>query len=147
MSWQLVVDYLFVFSVIIIWFMLGYQFILFLLGFLYGYRAQRQRRALETAEIELPAISLMIPAHNEALVITATLEGMLALRPGQLALGRQAALPFFPGDATHLRRAGLAGHFEARLQNARAIGCAARHINGQAHALAHHRECLLREGQ
>jgi cellulose synthase/poly-beta-1,6-N-acetylglucosamine synthase-like glycosyltransferase len=79
MSWQLAVDYLFVFCVIIIWFMLGYQFILFLLGFLYGFRAQRQRRQLEQQSIELPAISLMIPAHNEGIVITQTLDAMLEL--------------------------------------------------------------------
>ena len=87
MSWQLVVDYIFVFSVIIIWFMLAYQFILFLLGFLYGFRANRQRKALEQAELELPAVSLMIPAHNEGLVIAATLEGMLAQPGGGIHAG------------------------------------------------------------
>src|SRR5262245_37176015 len=79
MSLQLAVDYLFVFCVIIIWFMLGYQFILFLLGFLYGFRAHRQRRRLEQESVELPAISLMIPAHNEGIVITQTLNAMLEL--------------------------------------------------------------------
>ncbi|PYV13440.1 MAG: glycosyl transferase family 2 [Acidobacteria bacterium] len=79
MPWHLIVDYIFVFCVIIIWFMLGYQFILFLLGFLYGFRAERQRRRLEASAAELPAISLMIPAHNEGIVITQTLEAMLRL--------------------------------------------------------------------
>jgi cellulose synthase/poly-beta-1,6-N-acetylglucosamine synthase-like glycosyltransferase len=61
---HIAIDYLFVFSVIIIWFMLCYQFILFLLGYLYGFRANAQRRKLESQPAELPKISLMIPAHN-----------------------------------------------------------------------------------
>jgi cellulose synthase/poly-beta-1,6-N-acetylglucosamine synthase-like glycosyltransferase len=74
---HITIDYAFVFSVIIIWFMLGYQFILFLLGYLYGFRAERQRKELEQKVTELPEISLMIPAHNEGLVITHTLEALL----------------------------------------------------------------------
>jgi cellulose synthase/poly-beta-1,6-N-acetylglucosamine synthase-like glycosyltransferase len=76
---HIAIDYLFVFSVIIIWFMLGYQFILFLLGYLYGFRANTQRRKLELHSTKLPKISLMIPAHNESLVITQTLEALLRL--------------------------------------------------------------------
>ena len=76
---HIVINYLFVFSVIIIWFMLGYQFILFLFGYLYGFRAEKQRRMLEQQPLELPKISLMIPAHNEGLVITYTLESLLKL--------------------------------------------------------------------
>ena len=76
---HMIIDYLFVFSVIVIWFMLGYQFILFLLGYLYGFRAVRQRKNLETMSIDLPAISLMVPAHNESIVITETLEALLRL--------------------------------------------------------------------
>jgi cellulose synthase/poly-beta-1,6-N-acetylglucosamine synthase-like glycosyltransferase len=76
---HIIVNYLFVFSVIIIWFMLGYQFILFLAGYLYGFRAEKQRRALEQQPLELPPVSLMIPAHNEGIVITSTLEALLKL--------------------------------------------------------------------
>ncbi len=76
---HLIVDYFFVFSVIVIWFMLGYQFILFVLGYLYGFRARHQRNTLEQAGMELPAVSLMIPAHNEGIVITKTLESLLKL--------------------------------------------------------------------
>jgi cellulose synthase/poly-beta-1,6-N-acetylglucosamine synthase-like glycosyltransferase len=77
---NIVIDYLFVFSVIVIWFMLAYQFILFLQGYLYGFRSQKQRRQLEIAELDLPAVSLMIPAHNEGMVITETLEALLKLQ-------------------------------------------------------------------
>ncbi len=76
---HLVVDYLFVFSVIVIWFMLGYQFILFLLGYLYGSHAMQQRRSLAHEKTNLPPISLMIPAHNEGIVIADTLEALLRL--------------------------------------------------------------------
>jgi cellulose synthase/poly-beta-1,6-N-acetylglucosamine synthase-like glycosyltransferase len=76
---HITIDYLFVFGVIVIWFMLGYQFILFLLGYLYGFQAEKQRRILEQRSIELPKISLMIPAHNEGMVITNTLEALLNL--------------------------------------------------------------------
>ena len=76
---HIIVDYLFVFSVIVIWFMLAYQFILFLLGYLYGFRSDRHRRELAEKPIELPAISLMIPAHNESLVIDETLAALLRL--------------------------------------------------------------------
>jgi cellulose synthase/poly-beta-1,6-N-acetylglucosamine synthase-like glycosyltransferase len=85
---HLILNYLFVFSVIVIWFMLGYQFLLFLLGYLYGFRAERQRRRLQVADLELPAISLMVPAHNEGIVIRQTLEALLRLEypPGLLEI-------------------------------------------------------------
>jgi cellulose synthase/poly-beta-1,6-N-acetylglucosamine synthase-like glycosyltransferase len=76
---HITIDYLFVFSVIVIWFMLGYQFILFFMGYFYGFRAQKQRRLLEQSTADLPKISLMIPAHNEGIVITHTLEALLRL--------------------------------------------------------------------
>lgn len=76
---NLVLNYLFVFSVVVIWFMLGYQFILFLMGYIYGHRSQQQREELERGNRELPAISIMIPAHNEELVIENTLNALLNL--------------------------------------------------------------------
>lgn len=59
--------------------MLGYQFILFLMGYLYGFRAEGQRRVLEKKDVDLPKISLMIPAHNEGMVIAQTLEALAKL--------------------------------------------------------------------
>ncbi len=77
---HIIIDYLFVFSVIVIWFMLAYQFILFLLGYLYGARAARLQHKLAKTPLELPAISLMIPAHNEGMVISHTLEALRRLQ-------------------------------------------------------------------
>ncbi len=76
---HLVLNYIFVFCVVVIWFMLGYQFILFMLGYIYGFLAQRRRIELEKASPELPEISIMIPAHNEELVIARTLDALLNL--------------------------------------------------------------------
>jgi cellulose synthase/poly-beta-1,6-N-acetylglucosamine synthase-like glycosyltransferase len=76
---HMTIDYLFVFSVVVIWFMLCYQFILFLLGYLYGFRAEKQKRLLGIREFVLPEISIMVPAHNEGLVISDTLKALLNL--------------------------------------------------------------------
>lgn len=75
---HLIIDYCFVFGVIVIWFMLGYQFLLFLAGYFYGVRASKERLALGQGTADLPALSLLIPAHNEGLVIAETLAAVLA---------------------------------------------------------------------
>jgi len=75
-----IIDALFVLSVVIIWFMLSYQFILCVLGWLYSHRAERERRELAARPLELPRVSLLIPAHNEEVVLDQTLAAMTALR-------------------------------------------------------------------
>lgn len=75
---SLFINYLFVTSVILIWFMLAYQLLLFLLGFYYSRKSAREKVLLSRANLKLPCISLLIPAHNEALVIRNTLEAILA---------------------------------------------------------------------
>ncbi|PYT15173.1 MAG: glycosyl transferase family 2 [Acidobacteria bacterium] len=71
---------LFVLAVTLIWFMLAYQSVLFFLGHLY-YRASR-RAANERSKMpdsELPPVSVIVPCHNEELVIARTLHALLAL--------------------------------------------------------------------
>jgi cellulose synthase/poly-beta-1,6-N-acetylglucosamine synthase-like glycosyltransferase len=75
---NLFINYLFVISVILIWFMLGYQLLLFLLGFYYSRRSAQEKVQLAKTPLSLPRISLIIPARNEALVIKKTLESILA---------------------------------------------------------------------
>jgi cellulose synthase/poly-beta-1,6-N-acetylglucosamine synthase-like glycosyltransferase len=75
---NLFINYLFVISVILIWFMLGYQLLLFLLGFYYSRKSAQEKVQLAKTLLSLPRISLIIPAHNEALVIKKTLESILA---------------------------------------------------------------------
>jgi cellulose synthase/poly-beta-1,6-N-acetylglucosamine synthase-like glycosyltransferase len=76
---SVLIDAAFVASVVIIWFMLVYQFVLCLLGFLYSRHAAQQRARLGSSEVELPRVSLLIPAHNEEIVIDRTLAAMAAL--------------------------------------------------------------------
>jgi len=73
------IDAAFVVSVVLIWFMLVYQFVLSLLGFVYSHLTTRERRGLEADVIDLPSISLLIPAHNEGMVLDRTLEAMSEL--------------------------------------------------------------------
>jgi len=75
---SLFINYLFVISVILIWFMLGYQLLLFLLGFYYSRKSAQEKVKLAQRNPRLPSISILIPAHNEALVIQRTLEAILA---------------------------------------------------------------------
>ena len=77
---HILIDVLFVVAVSLIWFMLGYQSLLFFLGHRY-YRQTRARQASgpQLADAELPAVTLLIPCHNEERVIAATLRAMLAL--------------------------------------------------------------------
>ena len=71
-------DTLFVAGAVIIWFMIGYQFALFLGGLLYSRRAAWARPRLP-AGADWPAVSILVPARNEARVIRGTLEKLLAL--------------------------------------------------------------------
>ncbi len=81
---SLVLDYLFVLAVILIWFMVGYQLLLWVLGYWYCRQARRERTATDAALdqcwADLPGVSILLPAYNEELVIERTLEAMLALR-------------------------------------------------------------------
>ena len=85
---HIVLNALFVLSVVVIWFMLGYQFILCVAGWVYSHRAARERRQLAQAPLVLPRVSILIPAHNEGIVLDATLTAMAALEypAGQLEI-------------------------------------------------------------
>jgi len=72
------IDLLFISSVLLIWFMLMYQFVLAFAGYLYSRQANRERQSLEQMPVELPFISILIPAHNEELVIERTLRKLFA---------------------------------------------------------------------
>lgn len=74
------IDALFVLCVVVIWFMLAYQFLLCVLGWLYSHQVARERGALAARTLELPRVSVLIPAHNEEIVLDATLAAVSALR-------------------------------------------------------------------
>jgi cellulose synthase/poly-beta-1,6-N-acetylglucosamine synthase-like glycosyltransferase len=69
----------FLIAVILIWFMIGYQLLLTVAGFLHHLRSRREQKHVDAIAFAYPPVSLLIPAHNEELVMGATLEAMLAL--------------------------------------------------------------------
>ncbi|MBN2346028.1 MAG: glycosyltransferase [Candidatus Aminicenantes bacterium] len=73
----IILNGLFVFSVIFIWFMLLYQFVLCLGGFLL-----RQRRHLPAPvdDARLPSVTVLIPARDEGTVIADSISRLRALR-------------------------------------------------------------------
>ncbi len=77
---HVLLDALFVLSVVVIWFMLAYQFLLSALGWLYSHQAARECKELALRTLELPRMSVLIPAHNEEVVLDDTLRAMAALQ-------------------------------------------------------------------
>ncbi|MCX6133667.1 MAG: glycosyltransferase, partial [Ignavibacteriales bacterium] len=72
-------SFLFVVAVILIWFMIAYQFALTIFGYINYLKSFRERRLVDAAEFDYPSCTIMIPAHNEAMVIGRTVESMLKL--------------------------------------------------------------------
>ena len=71
-------DTFFVASAAILWFMIAYQLILFIAGYLYSRRDVRTAPSLPE-EMDWPSVSILVPAHNEAKVIARTCEHLCAL--------------------------------------------------------------------
>lgn len=70
---------LFVLAVILIWFMIAYQFILTVFGYINFIKSLREKRNVDAVDLDYPSCTILIPAHNEARVIGHTLEAMLRL--------------------------------------------------------------------
>jgi len=70
---------LFVIAVILIWFMIGYQFVLTAFGFRNYIRSLREQKRVAGMSFDYPSCAILIPAHNEEKVIGATLDAMLRL--------------------------------------------------------------------
>lgn len=71
------IDLLFITSVLLIWFMLMYQFVLAFAGYLYSQESNRECQRLVKHPVSLPSLSILIPAHNEEIVIARTLNTLL----------------------------------------------------------------------
>lgn len=70
----------FLLAVIFIWLMIFYQLFFTFTGLLFYRKSLREKAEIEELSItEFPPVSLLIPAHNEALVIENTLESLLNL--------------------------------------------------------------------
>ncbi|HBZ55730.1 MAG TPA: glycosyltransferase, partial [Syntrophobacteraceae bacterium] len=76
---QLSLSILFLIAVILIWFMIGYQLLLTVAGFFHQMRSRKERAEVDAMTFDFPPVSVLIPAHNEEIVMAATLEAMLAL--------------------------------------------------------------------
>jgi len=72
-------SFIFVVAVILIWFMIAYQFILTVFGYINFIKSLKERKEVDGITFDYPTCSLLIPAHNEAKVIGATIESMLKL--------------------------------------------------------------------
>ena len=72
-------SFLFVVAVILIWFMIAYQFALTIFGYINYLKSFRERKAVDATQYDFPTCTIMIPAHNEAVVIGRTVESMLNL--------------------------------------------------------------------
>lgn len=75
-----ILDALFLASVVMIWFMIGYQALLFFLGHQFYQRTRRTGMFVPSVpDSELPAVSVLVPCHNEELVISGTVQALFAL--------------------------------------------------------------------
>jgi hypothetical protein len=75
-----IIDGLFVTTVALIWFMLGYQSLLFFLGHVYYRRTRHVAKKLaRIPDAELPCISVLVPCHNEGRVIAHTITALQKL--------------------------------------------------------------------
>lgn len=71
-----IVEVFFLVSVILIWFMIGYQFIFSVYGYINFIKSIKEKKIVDKNQYEFPTCSILIPAHNEEKVIAATIEAM-----------------------------------------------------------------------
>ncbi|MHB9025983.1 MAG: glycosyltransferase family 2 protein [Armatimonadota bacterium] len=69
----------FLIAATIIWVLVGYQFLLSIGGYFFFWKSQRYRDDILQSTVNLPPLTILIPAHNEEKVIERTVRSMLAL--------------------------------------------------------------------
>ena len=84
------------------WLMIVYQLFLTIAGYRYRHKITKEQQEIEKSEIDLKAISIMIPAHNEELVIEKTIQ-----RIQQLDYPRELLQLVIINDASSDRTAAL----------------------------------------
>jgi cellulose synthase/poly-beta-1,6-N-acetylglucosamine synthase-like glycosyltransferase len=62
-----------------IWLFLLFNVVLTIFAFIHGMKSEKERETLLSEPFAFPFVSILIPAHNEGVVIQRTLEAMLAL--------------------------------------------------------------------
>ena len=76
---ELDLSFLFLVAVILIWFMIAYQFMLTAFGYVNFLRSLREQKEIDGGKIDYPSCAILIPARNEETVIARTLDAMLQL--------------------------------------------------------------------
>lgn len=76
-----VLEVLFIVIVSVMWLMIFYQLFFTLLGYIYRGKSNREKARLDAAfdEAQLQPVSILVPAHNEELVIEDTVRALAAL--------------------------------------------------------------------
>ncbi|MCX8009775.1 MAG: glycosyltransferase, partial [Ignavibacteria bacterium] len=72
-------SFLFVVAVILIWFMIAYQFVLTVFGYINFVKSMKEKKKIDEMHFDFPTCSILIPAHNEEKVIAKTIEAMMRL--------------------------------------------------------------------
>lgn len=81
-----IIEIIFLVSVILIWFMIAYQFIFSVYGYINYVRSLIEKKKIDKEEVdieehpEFPTCTILIPAHNEEKVISYTIEAMLKMK-------------------------------------------------------------------
>lgn len=70
-------SFVFVVAVILIWFMIAYQFILTVYGYINFVKSLKEQKEVDEMDIDYPTCTILIPAHNEAKVIGNTIQAMV----------------------------------------------------------------------
>lgn len=73
------IDLLFLAAAIGIWLFLLFNVVLTFFAFLHGLSSEKERERLFSEPFPFPFVSILIPAHNEGVVIRRTIEAMLAI--------------------------------------------------------------------
>lgn len=73
-------EIMFLLTVTVLWAMIFYQLFFTFMGLLFRFRSQKEKLQLDNLKgQDLPPVSILIPAHNEELVIDETLESLCKL--------------------------------------------------------------------
>jgi cellulose synthase/poly-beta-1,6-N-acetylglucosamine synthase-like glycosyltransferase len=80
---EITVESLFIISVGLIWFMIAYQLLLTIFGCIHFLSSEKEKKKidlmLKEGKINLPFVSILVPAHNEEKVIEGTVRHILSL--------------------------------------------------------------------
>ena len=74
-----ILEIIFLVTVILIWFMIFYQFLFSIYGYINFIKSMKEKKEVDKQSYDFPTCTILIPAHNEEKVIAATIEAMMNL--------------------------------------------------------------------